>query len=214
MTHVEHDAESRAQARVARKYKTLGYDVTENPRPELLPDFMHGVTPDIVARSTGDNVVIEVKRNGTLKGSNDLVNITERISGHPGWRFELVVIKDGEEHQAGSDEASHERLLGNLRVATGAKLFDLAHIYLANMLGEAARDLAEQNGVSSKNKTDQSLLLDLAFKGVLPQDVLNECLDALSTRNTLLHHAGKTAHPSEDDITGLLQLYEQLRALQ
>ena len=51
MSQINHVAERSAQKRVARKYKSLGYEVIENPGPDLLPDFMRGVVPDIVARS-------------------------------------------------------------------------------------------------------------------------------------------------------------------
>ncbi len=85
MLQPDQDREHRAQKTVARKYKSLGYDVVEHPAPDRLPSFLRGVTPDIVARSDSDNVIIEVKRHASLKGSNDLVNLADRISGYPNW---------------------------------------------------------------------------------------------------------------------------------
>ena len=79
------DIEGRAQKRIAREYRLLGYDVVEHPTSDGLPEFMVGAISDIVARSASDNVVIEVKRHGSLKGSNDLVNIAERVSKHLSW---------------------------------------------------------------------------------------------------------------------------------
>lgn len=47
-----------APYRVARKYRLLGYEVEENPEAELLPEFMQGVRPGILAQSKFDNVVV------------------------------------------------------------------------------------------------------------------------------------------------------------
>jgi hypothetical protein len=111
MVQVDRVIERSTQRRVTRKYKTLGYEVLENPGPDLLPDFMQGVAPDIIARSSSDNVVIEVKGHASLKGSNDLVGIAERVSGHPDWRFELVVVDEAGDSVSASD-ADYERVVG------------------------------------------------------------------------------------------------------
>lgn len=92
MAQRRQSTDSVAQHRVAQKYRLLGYEVEENPDSALLPEFMRGVRPDILARSKLDNVVVEVKEGSALKGSNDIVGIARRISEHPEWRFELVVL--------------------------------------------------------------------------------------------------------------------------
>lgn len=92
MVQTRQNTEGLAQQRIARKYKLLGYEVLENPEADLLPEFMHGVSPNIVAQSNSDNVIIEVKTNSSLKGSNDLIGIAERVLSHSDWRFELVIL--------------------------------------------------------------------------------------------------------------------------
>ncbi len=83
MLQPDQDREHRAQKTVARRYKSLGYDVVEHPAPDRLPSFLRGVTPDIVARSDSDNVIIEVKRHASLKGSNDLAAIIHQPGAMP-----------------------------------------------------------------------------------------------------------------------------------
>ena len=201
-----------AQKRVARKYKALGYRVEENPGPDLLPDFMRGVTPDIVARSDSDNVVIEVKRHVALKGSNDLVGIAERLSDHPDWRFELVVMDDADSRGRTSD-ADDAMMLMRVEAATRHQLFDLAFVYLANVLVRLAVDLAKGNGIQVAGRTDRDLLLELGFKGAVPGVMLEDCLSALAVRNNLAHAPGVTGIPSMDDVQNLLRLCEGLRQL-
>ena len=147
------DIEARAQRRVARQYKALGYDVLEQPASELLPAFMQGVRPDIVARSTSDNVVIEVKTPASLKGSNNFVGIAERVSHHPDWRFELVVL--GEEERLDRSEADHERLLATVRVAVEAGQTEVAYAFLVDVVVETARHLAGVHGIRPGGKSDR-----------------------------------------------------------
>jgi hypothetical protein len=213
MTQADQNVEVRAQKKIARKYKILGYDVLENPDPRLLPEFMRGITPDIIARSKSDNVVIEVKNYASLKGSNDLISIAERVSGQPEWRFELVVLDENNEDQLAASGVEYERLLEEVRIATNVQLFDMAYVYLVNVLMKATRDLAGKYNIKYHGKTDRNLLIDLGFKGVLPKDLLQQCLSALSRRNKLAHARGELDNPSADDLNDLLWLYEQLQQL-
>lgn len=202
-----------AQQRIARKYKLLGYEVLENPEADRLPEFMRGVTPDIVAQSKSDNVVIEVKQHSSLKGSNDLIGIAQRVSDHPGWRFELVVLDEDEQMRSARPAMDHDSLLKKVQLATSARLPDMAYAYLTDVLVTVARDLAGQYNVKFKDKSDRSLFADLSFKGVLPEALAEECLSALSTRNNLLHRLDDNGTPSEADLQRLLRLCEQLKGL-
>ncbi len=213
MTHVDETIEVRAQKKVARRYKNQGYDVLENPEPDHLPEFLRGIAPDIIARSQSDNVVIEVKSHASLKGSNDLVSIAELVSGLPGWRFELVVPDDNKIDQPANSGVDYERLLEKVRIAASAGLFDMAYVYLVNVLAKAARDLAARYNIKSDGKTDRSLLIDLGFKGVLPEELLQQCLSSLSMRSRLVLALDEKENPSEDDLKDLLRLCEQLQRL-
>jgi len=200
-----------AQQRIARKYRLLGYDVLENPEADRLPEFMRGVTPDIVAQSKSDNVVIEVKRHSSLQGSNDLVGIAERVSGHPEWRFELVVLDDDEQTRPVRPAMDYDSLLKKVQLATSAHLPDMAYAYLADIMVAITRDLASQYNVNFRDKSDRNLFADLGFKGILPEALTMDCLSVLSTRNNLLHALDHGEGPSEADLQRLLQLCEQLK---
>lgn len=205
-------AETSALRRLARKYKVLGYDVHENPGPDRLPDFMRDAAPDIVARSSSDNVVIEIRRHAALKGSNEIVGIAELVSGHADWRFELVVLED-EHAKAVSSETDYRSLLEKVHAATSARLFDMAFIYLVNVLVQTARDLARRNDVPAGDRGDRTLFLDMGFRGVLPDTLVERCLSALSMRNDLAHaHTGPVG-ASEKEVQELLKLCEEVRGL-
>ena len=55
------DEHLRAQRKLAREYRRLGYDVAEQPRGESLPGFLRGFSPDLIATRDDDRAVVEIK---------------------------------------------------------------------------------------------------------------------------------------------------------
>jgi hypothetical protein len=214
MSQRRRSIEEAAQHRVAQNYRLLGYEVEENPESALLPDFMRGVRPDILARSKFDNVVVEVKERSALTGSNDLVGIAQKVADHPEWRFELVVIP-AENDQAGSSivTTNYDRLLEQAQKATSAGLPEMAYIYLASIMVVQGRELAKRHNVRVKGKTDRDLILDLNFKGVLPEEITNDCLSIISMRDELVHIFDTVVKPSDKELSHLLQLCRRLEEL-
>ena len=202
------------QHRAAQKYRLLGYEVEENPRDALLPEFMEGITPDILARSKLDNVVVEIKERLNLKGSNNLVEMAQRISEHPDWRFELIVLPD-ERDQARSTIVSdnYDNLLKKVELAANAHLPEVAFIYLANVMVGRGRDLANRRNLKTKGKTDRDVFSDLSFRGVLPETMIEECLSVISTKDEVAHAFDDTVKPSYADLRRLLQLCRRLEEL-
>ena len=208
-TQARRDAGNVAQQKVARKYKLLGYEVLESPEADRLPEFMLGTRPDLVARSALDNVVIEVKPRSALKGANDLVDMAERVSGHPDWRFELVVLDErGRQPGAGP---SGDDLFRTVQAAVDARLTDVAAIYLVQILVAAARDLARGHKVAVRGKADRALFTELGFRGVLPQALVQRCLAVLDGRDDLIHTSNGREPPSMAELNGLLELREQVK---
>src|SRR5580692_1769090 len=82
---------------VAATYRKQGYHVTGSGTSDAIPSFLHGCKPDLVAEKDGDKVVIDVKRANTLRGTNDLAEIAERVAAMPGWRLEVVALRSEDE---------------------------------------------------------------------------------------------------------------------
>jgi uncharacterized protein YutE (UPF0331/DUF86 family) len=214
MSQRRKSVDATAQHRVAQKYRLLGYEVEENPETALLPEFMRGVSPDILARSQFDNVVVEVKERSALKGSNDLVGIAQRISERPEWRFELVVLPTKRDQaRSAIISTNYDDLLEKIQIAANVRLPEIAYIYLANIMVGQGHDLAKRHNVRVKGKTDRDLFLDLNFKGVLPEEMTQDCLSVLSMRNELAHIFDEAVKPSDKDLTNLLQLCRHLEEL-
>lgn len=203
-------SEAAARKRVVRRYRALGYDVQEDPGPDRLPDFMQDTSPDIVARSARDNVVIEIKRPASLKGSNDIIGLAERVSSHPDWRFELVVL--GEERRAEvSTEAEFAGIVDLVEIAVNGGQFEIAYVYLAGVLVQIARSIGRADRPALTAGDDRAIIGELGFRGILPGSVVERSLDALAWRNRLAHGAQEIA-PTRDDVEGLLALCRAMRA--
>jgi hypothetical protein len=214
MLQSDRSVEQRAQKRVARKYKLLGYDVLENPRADHLPDFLRDVTPDIVARSGSDNVVIEVKRHEALKGSNTLVRMAETVSSHDDWRLELVVVDDQQSDNGAGAVRDFRRIMDDVDLAVSVKLYDMAYIYLVDILMGLALRLVEAHKLKVRDIRGRGLFIDLGFKGVLPDEVVQRCLDAIDLRNEAAHNPGRPDAIGEHDLKDLLQLCEDLQQME
>ncbi|RYC32306.1 hypothetical protein D3273_09775 [Lichenibacterium minor] len=213
MARGEAARERDAQRRVARRYRMMGYDVVERPSPEVLPDFMDGILPDVVARSVSDNVVVEIKTHASLTGSNDLVAMAEKVSAHPDWRFELVVMDDATTAAAEISDAEFEARLARARHAAEVGSADVAFAFLVQLIAIVARDLAGRNGVGQRGKSDRDVLIDLGFEGIVPPPLLERCLAAVGQAAERMRMTGSDAVPSSEAVAELSDLCDGLRQL-
>ncbi|MCF4126923.1 hypothetical protein [Methylobacterium sp. SyP6R] len=202
----DRSAETRTQRRIARQYRTLGYDVVERPEPRHLPDFMRDTAPDLVARSDADNVVVEIKRHAALKGSNDVVGLAERVSDRPGWRFELVVLTD-EETSTSSD---HAALIARARAAAEAGLIDVACLSLLPILTAILQDVARAHGMRLTDAPARRLVDEMSFRGVLPEPLVDQCFAALGVGDRLMRNEAGGEPPSRAEFEVLVQACDTL----
>lgn len=77
---------------LAREYKGRGYEVSVEPGRQDLPGFLQKLNyqPDLLARSTTGNVVIEVKSRKTIRDAKNLAAVSKVIDLHESWEFLLV----------------------------------------------------------------------------------------------------------------------------
>jgi len=124
--------------RIAQEYRDRGYAVAVHPRGDGLPSFLAGTSPDLIAISEGEKVLIEVKWTTELRRSPDLTDFAKRVEAHPGWRFELVTIS---------------RIDPNLGVATHSKRWSIREIQTR---------LKEAHAIAKAGHCDAALLIAYA----------------------------------------------------
>lgn len=202
-------AEKRKLRSIARQYERDGYRVTVPEPGGHLPAFLRGFTPDLIAESELDHVVIELKRSDAVPGSNELRELAERVSGEPGWRFELVTLPPVERVVVPTAERM-EAIEDRTRQVMSAGLNDVAYAYAWTAVEEVLKDLALQHGLGATKVPFGQAVRELVFRGIIPHKTLDTVEQARAVRTRLVH-AEQAALPSDADVEGLLALGRRLR---
>ena len=182
----------RTSRRLAAVYRKLGYRIVVAPAPDALPVFLRDCRPDLIAERDDDHVVVQFKMAGTLKGANDLVDLAQRIAGHPGWRLELVTFRG---HDAEAEIVS-PAWLSEMLHAPGDDT--LTSVYRVEVLGFLLRGLAAQAGIRPADKPEQAIARELAFAGWIDEALLRRIETVFLWRNDLMHQRSPTPAPSAE----------------
>lgn len=202
--------EQRKLRSIARRYERDGYRVIVPRQGGGLPAFLEGFTPDLIAESERDRVVIEVARSDAVRGSNNLVEIAERVSREPGWRFELVTISSAE--RVSASPAEHMAFVENrARLVMSAGHADAAFIYVLGALQVLLQDLASQHGLRVTKASFTKIVRDLVSRGVISREVFDGLEKARNIWYLWVHvNAEKEPPPSAEDVEDLLALLRRL----
>jgi hypothetical protein len=207
MTSAEKLEQKEVQS-VARRYRREGYHVVVPDERTRLPLFLEGVRPDLIAERDDDRVVIEVKANQALRGSNDLRAVAERVSRHPGWRFELVTI-GSTEHVPNVQGGHLEQIESDARGMVSAGQGYFAYLGLFGIVEALLTDLAERNRLKASTTSALQLARQLVWKGIVPAELLAGLEHAQALHNQIVHARQATEIPASE-IEQLVSLLHQL----
>jgi hypothetical protein len=205
------DERLKTRRNAARKYRKLGYTVVEAPAEEELPAFLRGFAPDLIATNDDDKVVLEIKRAADLKGSNEIKELAAVIDQQSGWRFELMSPGIGPWDVLVPSEEKLERLIARGVALRDAGADDVAVIFLVSLLEELIRDVGLQHGLKGYRESTRAIIRELAFRGIVGNDVVDALDAGWDRRNRIVHgsDAGRTA--GGDDIAALMAACRELR---
>ena len=84
-------SEREAIRQYADWYSRQGYQVSVEPPPRELPEFLRTLAPDLIARRDGENIVVEIKTSSPA--SFDQVQRLARALEHrAGWKLQVVYV--------------------------------------------------------------------------------------------------------------------------
>lgn len=209
MSRLPESVEERELRAVARRYRRSGYRVTIPRQSAAAPAFLEGYTPDLIAESEADHVVVEIKRAHALLGSNELREIAERVSREPGWRFELVTVRSVE-RPSPPDVERMDQIAEEIRRVMNAGLNDLAYISAWTIIEVLLNDLAIHIGLDPNKSSVAETARTLVNQGVIISDTLRAVEQAYKLRNQLVH-AEKKPRPSKADVEKVLTLGQALQ---
>lgn len=168
---------------IASSYRKQGYRVVAPSSADTLPPFLHDCHPDLIAEKEGDRVVIEVKASRALKGSNDLVELADKVAGEAGWRLELVTVGGDPDY---AEVLARDWLERMLRAPDPGTEISYRCVYLGEILAYLIRGIASVNNIRIRAKTALHLAHELVYKGFLDQDILDRIEDAIDWQDRLM----------------------------
>ena len=184
----------------ARRYRRDGYKVSGPDKSAGRPSFLGDVVPDLIAERDDDKVVIQVKRATMVPGSNDIVELAERVAAQPGWRFELIAVRSPvkiamPDLTSGGDDVG--RLLDN---GFPKPAFVMVCAMIENMVAFASVRRSE-----SPNLALRTLVRDMVVHGIIDEDMKRDIDNAIATRDAILRGADAPS-PTRGDVAALMKL--------
>ncbi len=184
-------------AKVAEDYRRQGYEVQVQPGGPSLPEFLEGYQPDLIARSAGDSVVVEVKVNTRTSVAERFREIAERVNREPGWRFSLVFVSPDQPDQVSEAPlaplAKLQERAQSAEVLLQAGQSEAAFLLLWSALEGILRLIGHHAQLPIENLPSSTLLRELYSAGEIGRDQFESLMRLLPMRNRLVHGFGATA---------------------
>ena len=186
-------AEERRLRLLAQEYRAKGYEVTEHPGPNQVPDFLRPFQPDLIARQGEGGVVVEVKTRAALARTSEAQEMARVLQSQPGWTFELVLVGAGDQAllAEGAEAFTADDVARSLDEAE--RLLDVGFAEAALLHAWAAAEatlrlLARQEGLDpDRPMPPLHLLKTLATEGALARSDYAPLMEAARLRNALAH---------------------------
>lgn len=197
---------------LAREYEGKGYKVVLQPNGSALPEFLHGLQPDLLAYGEDESVVVEVRSRTTLRstGEEDLREFADRVDSAPGWRLELVVANPDDSSPIVQDGAREPDAKGiRERAVRALRLLDAGQADAAALLAWSAaeatlRRLADKSGVALESHRPAAIVKQLYVLGELDRAEYELLVAGVRLRNTLAH-GFESPTPERAVVVGLTQ---------
>lgn len=195
---------------LAREFKERGYQVTVWPEPDQLPEPLARFRPDLLARKADELYVVEVKSRESLPDP-ELQRLANTVREHPGWRFELVLLKPESEFP-GARPWNAEEIENRLREVEAT--LSAGHVQAALLLAWSAAEatlrlLAAKERLRLERQDAPFILRVLVTSGVITREEHQRLWGVLQARNAVAHGL----KPPELEVADVASLSELVRDL-
>jgi Holliday junction resolvase len=173
---------------VAENYRQRGYRVIIAPSSKQLPVFLRAYRPDIVAESSDESVVVEVKPHGTAPEQTDWGELAKTVQQHPGWRLELVVGSDLDrsENLVIDQREIEARLQEGLQLSN-ANMFEAALLITWSASEAAMRWVCKKQKVDLPDFRPATLITRLYTDGIIAREEYDQLMRFMHMRNAVAH---------------------------
>lgn len=201
---------------VAKDYEKNGYTVIIEPKSSDIPNFIKNYKPDLIATSSKDNVVVEIKSRADFPTIERLRDVAELINKRENWRFELIVTSSKQDNQS-EDESTNidlaiseiERNLKSVRTLAKQGLYSAAFIMCWANLESLSRQLILEEKKRLSNKMPLVLIKSLFSFGYLTRTDYEGLEKLFHIRNQIVH-GYKSNELDKKAIDRLIKITEKL----
>jgi uncharacterized protein YutE (UPF0331/DUF86 family) len=201
--------------RLREDFQAKGYQFIAEPSSDQVPDFLGAHRPDALAIGPHDNVIIEVKRQGSRALKIPPAQLAQKIASQSGWRYLLVYA--GEDPSdiielSRPQKSQVDRAIEEARRLEQSGHFRAAMIEGWSLLEALARRLhTEDIRFSLRPLSPMQVVERLAMDGQLDAEEAKRLRALSSIRNSVVH-GDLNVSVSGDDVRFLLGQVETINA--
>jgi len=202
--------------RVAQQYRDEGYVVVTHPEADHLPDFAAELGAEILAARGNEKALVQIKKTrADVEADPTISHRAEVIGKQPGWRYDLIVLNEGDAFRRltrGAREPSVQEI--DRAIAEVETLIQINQIRSALVIAWATLEAAMRRVCSDvelcmPKTTPSELLRTLYGNGILSRKEFDLLRDTYRLRTEVVH--GLVSPPFDSlDIKGILATIQRL----
>jgi hypothetical protein len=173
-------------------YAEQGYQVSVEPSPGDLPEFLRTLAPDIIARRAGENVVVEINASSPAS-SEHIQSLARALEHRAGWKLQVVYVDLADpEWEPPPRLPAPAELLARLDELSGGDESDdhrrRQFLLLWSIVEAAARHRLAPFKIPATRRISSSALLKMLLTGgIVEEDAYGRLRRGLAVRNALAH---------------------------
>jgi hypothetical protein len=185
-------SEREAIKQYADWYSQQGYEVTVEPPPRELPEFLRTLAPDLIAHRDGENIVVEIKTSSPTS-FDKVQQIARALEHRAGWKLRVVYADLADPEWAPPSQLPEiPELLARLtNVGSADEEGDqrrLEFLLLWSIIEAAGRHRLSPLKVPPTRRISSSALIKMLLtEGIIEDDDYSVLRRGLAVRNAVAH---------------------------
>ena len=185
-------SEREAIRQYAEWYSQQGYQVSLEPSPRELPEFLRALAPDMIARRNGENIVVEIKTSSPASFER-VQRLARALEHRAGWKLQVVYADLVDPEWAPSSQLPDipelvTRLASMGAVSEESDQSSPQFLLLWSIIEAASRHRLSSFDIPPTRRISSSALLNMLLtEGVIEDDDYAVLRRGLAVRNAIAH---------------------------
>jgi REase_AHJR-like len=184
-------SEREAIRQYADWYSQQGYQVSVEPSPRELPEFLRTLAPDMIAHRNGENIVVEIKTSSPAS-FEQVQQLARALENRAGWKLQVVYADLADPEWTPPPELPEIQELTTRLASMGSVDGDdwsrLQFLLLWSIIEAAARHRFTSLKILPTRRISSSALLKMLLtEGIVEEDRYAVLRRGLAARNAIAH---------------------------